>query len=234
MNLKWFQCLVIILATFCFAVSSFGEAKKTQMPDGFADIYLGMALADFLAVRSNVERFFDFSSDRKNIDPNIPDQMLYQKTPNDVVFDQALYNFRGSRLDTIVLFGELKGIATTTTEGFINTALSKWGVPSEMRVVELDEGKGKSTKAPALIWKQDGILIAIAYTPEKDQERTNRRSIQLKIQRVDHQEAEPLKKLFVLPALSEKETSDILTPLQLIVRHWQEKEQKPSKPAIGE
>lgn len=234
MNLKWFQCMVIILATFCFAFSSFGEAKKTQMPDGFADIYLGMPIEDFLAVRKNIQRF-GFFTDPKNIDVNNPEQMLLEKPVKHSIFDHALYVFRAGRLDAIALVGELKGSTIKgATERFITTSLSKWGEPSEMRVVELDEGKGKPTKAPALIWKQDGVLIATAYTPEKDQERTNRRSIQLKIQRVEHQEAEPLKKLFVLPALSEKETSDILTPLQLIVRHWQEKEQKPSKPAIRE
>lgn len=215
--MKIIRILILNLATFSLIASVSAGQGPIPMPGGFADIYLGMPLQDFLATRPNCRPFSLFEAPA-SVDTNKPSQMLIEQVSNHPLFDKALYDFQNTRLNSVVLLGELRMPASDRkTERFIDQLVTAWGEPTEMEVVSLDEGKGQS-KAPALFWKKEGVLIAAAFTPDEFRQKNGRGSLQLKLQRSSEQAALNAGKLFEIVAVTDDDKKSALSSARGLIQ----------------
>jgi len=160
-----------------------GHPVTFPFSDGFEGIRPGMSVTELAAARTNIKPFAFFQQDT-SIDPNKPDQVLFEVVMGHAIFETLFYRFMGQELDTIVLTGKLHGEAMPRkVEAFLDMCISTWGKADEALVVALDDPKGATPGAPALMWKKAAAVIVASHTSTENQELLGRGSVQVKIQR---------------------------------------------------
>lgn len=207
-------------------VQSAISQERIVMPEGFHDLQMGMTLDKFMSTRTNAQPFSLFPEHTQVT--NRPSEMYIEHVKGHPFFDDVLYRFQDNALDFIGFIGRISGQETNKGERFLKGLLSEWGEPNQSEVVELDEGKG-SSKAPAVIWKRQGLLIAASFTPDARSKATGRGSLQLKIQRDQEGQGSVLDKVFIVPSVSQKEKDAILVPVRSAVAEWRTSQPKEEK-----
>ena len=219
--------LVMGLTIATLGIQSAFSQNNLPMPEGFRDLRLGMTRQAFLSTRTNAQPFELFSE----LSPrtNHISEMYMEEIQGHPFFEHTMYRLQSNLLDTVVFFGRIDDSEPNKGERFLNGLLSSWGEPAQSDVVELDEGKG-SSMAPAAIWKNNGILIAAAFTPDARAKTTGNGSLQLKIQRDQEGRGSVLDKVFIVPSISQKEKEAILVPVHSVVTEWRMSQPKPENP----
>lgn len=203
------------------ALSAEEQPQPLRVPDGFDGIQLGMSVAQVVNIRTNVKPFALLQSD-VSIDPNISNQLLFERVPRHSIFNFVLYNFTGNELDTIVFVGRTQGAAMPKRiEEFLAMSVTVWGKADEAFVVGLDDPKGATQGAPALLWKKSNAIVVAAHTSVENQERLGRGILQVKIIKcvkadlVDATRAmNVVKKVFSLPVVGAERMAQILGTIQ--------------------
>ena len=208
-------CFVIVLGIGAFMGIPRGFSRE-EMPKGFGDIHLGIKLDDMLSVRTNAKPFGFFQA--ASPATNQVNPMYVERLKTHQFFDHIMYSFQTNLLDTIIFVGRVTGAEANKGKRFLNDLLSTWDAPDQFEVVELDEGKG-TFKAPAVIWRKEGIFIAASFTPDERSKATGKGSLQLKIQR-EQGKSDLLGKLFAIPSISQEEKNDILAPVYSAIEEW--------------
>jgi len=208
--LKFFICITLWVSS---SLGS-GQTNVVTLPSGLGDIQLGIGLGDFFREKKEAKRF-DLSGKRADVSSTAAEQLLYEKLSTDPFFGHAFYHFHASRLQTIVLVGEVKRNEWAVRQNeFLARCIGWWGSPSELLVVELDEGKGTSF-SPALVWRTNDRLIAAAFTGELAEGRA-KGTLHLKLH------ANPkadMSLLFQIPGIGERKREELLKPLRIQLEH---------------
>jgi len=199
--------------------------QALRVPDGFEGVRLGLSVTQLITVRTNVKPFAFFDKDT-SIDPNKPDQMLFEAVPGHALFDTVFYKFAGQELDTIVFAGKIHGEGMNQkVEAFLAMGVSAWGKADEALVVGMDDPKGATPGAPALVWKKADAIVVASHTSTENQERLGRGSVQVKIQKCTKEDMADekrcrnvLKKVLALPDVAADKKAQMLGTIKDRVR----------------
>ncbi len=221
MRLLQYFLIIITITSFWGIPQAFSQE---DMPKGFNNIHLGITLNEFLSIRINAQPFSLFPEHTQTSTRS--SEMYIEHIKGHPFFDNTLYRFQSNILNTVIFIGRISIKESHKRKKFLNELLSEWGNPDQYAVVELDEGKG-SSRSPAVIWQKKDFLIAASFTSDKRLKVTGKGNIQLKIQKEQYGcTNNVLKKLFIVPKMSQKEKDAILVPVRNIVKEWLSCQQK--------
>lgn len=157
---------VLLLGTFPALAE---EDLKTNMPEPFNDIYIGMALKDFVQIRPAARDSDPFSKAEK-IDVENPEQLLMERFDNPSSFTWAMYFFKDGRLQIIGAATPGKGqMLADKWEAFLRGALGKWGQPDQLDIRKIRNDQ----HAPVLLWKRGSLLIQASLISNTEDEKTH-------------------------------------------------------------
>ena len=132
------------------------------MPEGFADIRLGMTIAELKKVRKNLVPDDPMDGGRK-WSSGYARLISFDENAQNPFFGNATYTFNGGRLSGVdwQTFVPDK-ILQPTLKSFLPSVLKLYGRPSLLKLAT----DGSSKRAVVIIWRKQGTLVYAQLTPE--------------------------------------------------------------------
>jgi len=172
----------VVLSCCCLAAPTGNADARIKLPRGFADVYLGMSLKDFLRVRVNARPFNLFSTDTR-VGTKRSSHMFAEDNVKHPLFNSVIYLFRQETLDGVVLHGEHKIQALQTKrQALLTETITLYGMPSALKVADVAEEEVMDKK-PVLFWQKGSFIIAAILPSASLPKKATKNGMDLKIGR---------------------------------------------------
>jgi len=141
---------LVLCATLALFADDVLSGACVVMPEGFADVYIGMPLADFLSTRKGVQSgtgvgdmigegvstWFNDPNNPKMVDWGRGYHKFKEKSKHQIFNGLTVYSFSNRELSSISWGGMLAGGDKKQIAAIFGYAVNKWGVPDDIAITE--------------------------------------------------------------------------------------------------
>jgi hypothetical protein len=182
--------IIVVVGVVCLLLGSIALAGSgagpdvMRLPGGLDNVRLGMTVTELKAARPSAEPFGFFRDKTAPLDPNKPDQTLFESSGTSRSLQVVYFKFAGLDLDTVLIVRRVGGAEIASeVRAFLDNAVNLWGPADASAVVSLKGLKGEAQPAPALLWKKGNALVAAVCSSTESQDRVGQGSVEVKVQR---------------------------------------------------